>query len=71
MSDQFNWFGPEKNSSIVAEPAYGVAVYTNQDGDIVIRQQEPMDDEDAVIIIPRALARAVAWAITDEAKKKR
>lgn len=66
MSNDFDW---SKNDSVVVPTMEGVAVYTDQDGDIVVRQQNIMGDEDAVVIISRGSAAKIAKAIQAEAKK--
>lgn len=49
MSD-FDWSHSE---SVVFRSYAAVAVYQNEDGDLVIRQkQDGYDDEDSVVIIP-------------------
>lgn len=67
MSD-WKWHG-EEAESIVIPAVQAVAVYTNPRGEIVIRQQDQTGNEDAVVIIPRASAKALAKAITAEAAK--
>jgi hypothetical protein len=63
MSDaeDFNW--SEENTIVSAVQA--IAVYFNPRGDIVIRQQDAMGDEDDFIVIPIQHARRVAEAIND------
>ena len=65
MCDEFAW-APDA-SAVVFKSVQGVAVYTNLDGDIVIRQQAgPLDDDDAVIVIPRDRVPALASALNAE-----
>jgi hypothetical protein len=70
-SDTFNWGDIQDNIVVQEVTIKPVAVYTNHAGDIVIRQQPFLDDEeDQVIVIPRARAKAVADAIRSEGKKR-
>jgi hypothetical protein len=59
--ERFDW----NNDDAVVFPTHqGIAVYTNGEDDVVIRQQsEAFCEEDAFVIIPRDKARAVADAI--------
>lgn len=65
MCDEFVWAPDE--SAVVFKTVQAVAVYKNTDGDIVIRQQAgPLDDDDAVIVIPRDRVPALASALKAE-----
>lgn len=68
--DDWNWSGEHDKSDIVFPTTRGVAVYTNAVGDVVIRQQGEMGDDDAVIIVPRMhifeLAKALREAIAPD-----
>ena len=67
MRDEFVWTPDE--SAVVFKTVQAVAVYTNLDGDIVIRQQAGLwdwDDDDAVIVIPRDRVLALASALKTE-----
>lgn len=66
MANDFDWTLRE---SVVVPTMEGIAVYTNPHGDIVIRQQNTMGDDDAVVVIARSTASKVAKAIQAEAKK--
>jgi hypothetical protein len=68
MPKDFDWFSDDAKQDVVIPSVQATAVYVNGDMDIVIRQQHPMGEEDAIIIIPRAQAKALAKAITDAAK---
>lgn len=71
MSD-WKWSGPDATEGVVIPSVQAVAVYTNQDGDIVIRQEgagHGDTPEDQVIFIPRSMAKAIAKAVSDELKK--
>lgn len=53
MSNDFDWKDGEE--SLVFPSVQGVAVYKNQRGSVVIRQQAgPLDNEDIYIIVPQA-----------------
>lgn len=65
MTD-FKW--NEDIDNVVFKTAQGVAVYSNPDGDIVIRQQAgPMDDEDQIVIVPRDRVETLIFSIKSEA----
>ena len=65
MTD-FKW--NEDIDNVVFETVQGVAVYTNPDGDLVIRQQAtPLDDEDQIVIVPSDRVEALIFAIKSEA----
>lgn len=65
MRDEFVWTPDE--SAVVFKTVQAVAVYKNPYGDIVIRQQAgPLDDDDAVIVIPRDRVPALASALKTE-----
>jgi hypothetical protein len=66
MND-WSWSGEDGKSSTVVRSVQAVAVYTNPDGDIVIRQQGEFGGDDSVIIIPPQVALAVSKSIMTEA----
>lgn len=65
---QFDWNSEEGKANTVVQSVQAVAVYVNPDGDVVIRQQDLMGDEDSYVVIPRSNAKAIAKAISDAAK---
>ena len=66
MSEGFAW--GNTSDEVVFKSVQGVAVYSNPDGDIVIRQQaSPLDDEDQVVIIPSDRVETLIFAIKSEA----
>ena len=56
----FDW---NDNEAIVLEPRLGLAVYLNQQGDVVIRQQGDYPDEDVWVVFPASDAETVARRI--------
>ncbi|MGV3727750.1 hypothetical protein [Hydrogenophaga sp.] len=68
MPKDFDWYSDADKESVVVPSVQAVAVYINPHGDVVIRQQDPMGDEDSVIVIPRSNAKTIAKAITEAAK---
>jgi hypothetical protein len=68
MPKEFDWLSNDDKESVVVPSVQAVAVYNNGQGDVVIRQQDGMGNEDQVIIIPRSTAKAVAKAIADAGK---
>lgn len=62
MGRDFSW--TDNSDSVAFKSVRGVAVYANQEGDVVIRQQAgPLDDGDAIIIVPVGLAGEIVDAI--------
>ena len=65
MTD-FKW--NEDIDNVVFKSVQGVAVYSNPDGDIVIRQQaSPLDDDDQIVIVPSDRVEALIFSIKSEA----
>lgn len=62
MSD-WNWNGDEEKTSQVIPRVNALAVYSNENGDVVIRQQGSMGEDDNIIIFPASHADAVILAI--------
>ena len=71
MPKDFDWYSADNKDDIVVPSVQAIAVYMNGNADIVIRQQDPMGDEDSIIVIPRSQAKALAKAITETAKPLR
>jgi hypothetical protein len=54
MTENFTW-NELKNDDVIVPSVRAVAVYENQAGEIVIRQERSWsEDEDPVVIVPRA-----------------
>lgn len=67
MSDSVHFRWEPDDESVVFESVQAVAVYSNPSGDIVIRQQAgPLDDDDAVIVVPRDRGEALIYALRAE-----
>lgn len=66
MCDRFDWSSP----SVVLHGCGDVAVYTNPNGDVVIRQ-ECFYGDDPYIVVPIDSAERVAQAILDRAEESR
>ncbi|MDR9850773.1 hypothetical protein [Herbaspirillum huttiense] len=49
MLDKFDW---NDKDTVVVQRVDAIAVYQNEKGDLVIRQQDSMSDHDHYIIIP-------------------
>lgn len=65
MSADFNWTSSEE--AVVFPTVQAVAVYTNPNGDIVIRQEAgSTDDEDSFVVIPKTHAVSLVSAIQRE-----
>lgn len=68
MNSDFDWL--ENKENIIVPAVDAIAVYTNEDGNIVIRQQNPMGDDDYFVVIPLNNVPAVIKAVEEEAKKE-
>jgi hypothetical protein len=59
--DEFSW---EDKTIVVFKSTRGVAVYLNPDDDVVIRQQAgPLDNDDAILVIPRGQLKELVIAL--------
>ncbi len=63
MSDEYNFEGND-DEFVVIRTRRGIAVYRNENGDVVIRQDGVMGD-DAVIVVTPQDVKALAAAIRD------
>ena len=68
MSKDFDWHSPEAKESIVVPQVEAIAVYTNPDGNIVIRQQDSYGGEDHFVLIPRSNVNALIKALKEVVK---
>jgi hypothetical protein len=67
MKDENEYCWNEKNESTVMNSYQGVAVYSNERGDIVIRSEKAEWQEgDQIVIVPRIYAEWVVSAIMRE-----
>ena len=64
-SDGFDW---SKQQSLVVKRVDPIAVYKNDDGDIVVRQERAVLGVDALVTIPIQHAYSVIEAITRQLK---
>lgn len=69
MSD-FKWHGEDADESMVIRPVRAVAVYSNPAGDVVIRQEGYMGEDDDIVIVPRQHIDALVQAIMAEMDEK-
>jgi len=66
----YSWHDEIGKAATVVPSVQAIAVYTNPKGDIVLRQEDSMGEEDSVVVIPRSMVKQVAKALQDEAKKE-
>lgn len=60
-SDEFNWVDARKEGTVVVPEQAAIAVYENPNGDLVIRQQGEMGEDDHFIYIQHTyLPRLIA-----------
>lgn len=64
-SKNWDWNAEDSQEDIIIKRVCAVAVYQNPSEDIVIRQEDPLGDEDQVLVIPKEYARALIKAISD------
>lgn len=62
--ENFSWIDCE---CVVVEPVDAIAVYTNLKGNIVIRQQSAMGDDDPIVVVPRSRVADIIAALKREA----
>lgn len=63
----WDWNSDEAKDSMAVESVRGVAVYTNAQDQVVIRQEAfGLGDEDQVIVLPRAAIEALILALQVE-----
>jgi hypothetical protein len=67
MSGRYGWW-TENRAFIVAHSYGDVACYPNDNGDVVLKQQDDMSDDDPTVIVPIDSAERLAGAILDAAK---
>lgn len=70
MSNNWKWNDEDNKALTVFPTVSAVAVYTNPDGDIVVRQEGYMGGDDSIIVIPRIHAGAVISAIQAELEQE-
>lgn len=59
----FSW---SDSQAVVVEQVDAIAVYPNPKGNIVIRQQGSMGEDDAVIIVPKSRLADLILALQNE-----
>ncbi len=65
MSNNFDW----NSEDVIVKPVDAIAVYTNTNGDIVIRQQSPHNGEDQIVVVPVSHVQSVVNALMAEAEQ--
>lgn len=66
MSKDWSWYGDSEKESVVVPAVQAIAVYSNTAGEIVIRQQSQMGEDDSVVVFPKSQAKAIIDAIMTE-----
>ncbi len=67
MVEDFDWL---QNPSIIVPAVEAIAIYENGVGDVVIRQQNHLLDEDSVLVVPRANIKALIDGLKPYIKKR-
>ena len=60
--------GPGSVRRLFPSSASAMAVYTNADGDVVIRHRDALEDSETLVVIPPAFAARLAQAIDRAAR---
>lgn len=68
MAKDWNWTSEEAKEALVVKQVRAIAIYTNVNGDIVLRQESHLGEEDTIICFPPSVADAVISAIHREVK---
>lgn len=66
MSSDWNWGGQEETQCTVVPRVQAIAVYTNHDGEIVIRQEDATEHGDALVILPTSAVGDLILALQRE-----
>lgn len=66
MSDDFKWHDPATKDNIVVPSVDAIAVYLNPHGDVVIRQESRMGEDDSIIVVPRSMVENLIGALKSE-----
>lgn len=61
--EEFSWAEAQKEGAVVVRSVDAIAVYRNPHGDVVIRQESSMGDEDDLVIIPQSYIEALITAL--------
>ena len=64
-TNDFSWSDPR---AVVVKRVDAIAVYKNNEGDLVIRQENPMGDEDRMVVVPAQYAYTVLEAMQQQLK---
>ena len=64
MATDFKWYGEGADESIAIRGVSSVAVYLNNHGDVVIRQEGQMGDDDQTVVVPVAFVPSLTAAIS-------
>jgi hypothetical protein len=62
-SGNYDWYAQENLDAEVFPSVQAVAVYQNKKGDLVIRQQGTMGEDDSVIFVPLSQVPALLEAM--------
>jgi hypothetical protein len=66
VTSKYEWWA-ENRASIVAHSYGDLAVYPNDNGDVVLKQQDDMSEDDPHVIVPIDSAERVAAALLEAA----
>lgn len=62
----WQWWIKEENSECIVARSYGdLAAFLNSDGDVVLKQRDQYDDDDAIIVVQRHHIKALVAKLAD------
>lgn len=70
MSDDFNWNEAREAGQVVVPEQQAIAVYENPHGDVVLRQEAPMGDDDHFIYVQHTYLPTLIAALEQIRLKK-
>lgn len=65
MPQDWSWSEAQENGDLVVKQVDAIAIYTNTNGEIVIRQRNTIE-EDSLVVFPKEYADSIISAIKDQ-----
>jgi len=67
QTNDFSWSDPR---SVVVKRVDAIAVHKHRDGDLVIRQENPVEESDRIVVVPAQYAYTVLEAMQQQLKSQ-
>jgi hypothetical protein len=67
QTNDFSWSDPR---SVVVKRVDAIAIYKHRDGDLVIRQENPVGESDRIVVVPAQYAYTVLEAMQQQLKSQ-